>query len=52
MHQRKPGRIPQFVHKMTVSLDPFFRHFDVPTLGGKSRQRKTESIGAILLDYR
>ena len=49
VHQGKAGRIPELVYEVPVSLNPFFRHLDVPALGGERRKGKTKGVCAILI---
>jgi len=35
---------------MPISLNTFFGHLDIASLGGKSSQRKPESIGTVLVN--
>ena len=48
IHEHKPGSVPEFVAEVPVTINTVLIQFDIPTLSGKSRQRKPQRIGAVL----
>ena len=50
MHQTQSAGVPEFVYKVTIAFDPFFRHFNVATLSGKGGQGEAEGISAVRVD--
>ena len=50
IHQRKAGRIPDFITEVAVAGNALFGQLDIATLRGKGGQSETEGIGAVLVD--
>ena len=51
VHLGETGRVPQFVDKTAVAVDPLLVHADLAPLGGKGGEGEAEGVGAVLLDH-
>ena len=49
VHERKAGRVPYLVDKVSISLDPLLGHLDVPPLRGKGGEGESYRVGPIFI---
>ncbi len=51
MHEREPGRVPELVDEVAVTLHPVDGHAHVSALGGEGGQGEAEGVGAVLFHH-